>query len=163
MTKSPVSPVAPDAGGEAPVHGCVRCGAPVAIDVALCEECNPLGLAQPAASQVHGTALLGVIIAVVILAVVARLAAAGVGPFEGQVAEVRGAPRGLTVTLVVANRGTSAGATTCRVSDPAAPFGGPSAYVQSPLIAAGATVTFDAQVGQLGTEPRLLAAECSAP
>ena len=40
------------------VQACVRCGAPVSLQTALCERCNPLGLAQPSASQAHGTVFL---------------------------------------------------------------------------------------------------------
>ena len=43
-----------------PTHGCVRCGAPVPIADGMCERCNPLGLKQPAASQAHGTVVLGI-------------------------------------------------------------------------------------------------------
>ena len=42
------------------MQACVRCGAPVSLQTALCERCNPLGLAQPAASQAHGTVFLGI-------------------------------------------------------------------------------------------------------
>jgi hypothetical protein len=146
-----------------PVHGCVRCGAPVAIDVALCEECNPIGLAQPAASQVHGTAILGVAIAVVLLAIVARLSVSGIGPFEAQVSAVAASGDGLAVTLLVTNTGTTSGSTTCRLTDPTARYGGASAFVQSPRIGAAQTATFTAQVRQLGSTPRLLAVECAAP
>ena len=48
----------PDAQPEL-THACVRCGAPVAIDVGLCERCNPLGLRDSSASQVHGIAIGG--------------------------------------------------------------------------------------------------------
>ena len=58
-----------------------RCGARIPMSEAMCERCNPLGLKQPAASQAHGTVFLGIAVAVVVLAVVARLAVSGVGPF----------------------------------------------------------------------------------
>ena len=64
----------------------MRCGAPVAIDVGLCDRCNPLGLRDSASSQVHGIAIGGVVLFVVILAVVARFALSGIGPFEASVA-----------------------------------------------------------------------------
>jgi hypothetical protein len=146
-----------------PLHGCVRCGAPVAVDVALCEDCNPIGLAQPSASQVHGTAFVGVAIAVVLLAVIARLSVSGIGPFDAQVSAVTGSGDGLAVTLLVTNTGTSTGSTTCRVNDPSARYRGASANVQIPQIRPGVAVTLTAQVTQLGSTPRLLAVECSAP
>ena len=156
---SSISPATP-AG---PVHGCVRCGKPVPVDVALCEDCNPIGLAQPSATQVHGTAFVGVAIAVVLLAVLARLSVSGIGPFDAQVSAVAPAGDGLAVTLAVTNQGTSTGSTTCRVTDPSARYGGASAYVQSPQIGPGASATFTAHVSQLGSTPRLLAVECSSP
>jgi hypothetical protein len=165
MSSNPKPPTSPAGDpATAPVmHGCVRCGAPVAIDVALCDECNPLGLADPASSQVHGTAILGIAIAVVIMAVVARMAFAGVGPFVGDIVTVEASGDGLAVTLMVTNQGTSAGATTCVLNDPAARYGGANGYAQSPRIGAGQTVTFTTEITQLGSTPRLLAVQCSAP
>src|SRR4051812_8446522 len=78
-------------------HGCVRCGAPIPLADAMCERCNPLGLRQPSASQAHGTAIGGVALAVVLLAVLARVLTAGIGPFPAQVANVVPAAGGLTV------------------------------------------------------------------
>lgn len=148
----------------APVtHGCVRCGKPVAVDVALCDDCNPLGLADPASSQVHGTAFLGIAIAVIIMAVVARLAITGVGPFNAQVTNVATKGEGLAVTLMVTNQGSSTGSTTCVLNDPAARFGGASGYIQSPRIEPGKTVEFTGEITQLGPEPRLLSVQCSNP
>lgn len=173
MSSSPTSltspapdPAAPGAApdGTAPVtHGCVRCGKPVAVDVALCDDCNPLGLADPASSQVHGTAFLGIAIAVILMAVLARLAVSGVGPFPADVLNVATRGEGLAVTLRVTNKGSSTGSTTCALADPAARFGGATAYVQSPRIEPGATIEFTGEITQLGPEPRLLAVECSNP
>jgi hypothetical protein len=67
------------------------------------------------------------------------------------------------VTLDVTNRGTSTGSTTCRVTDPAARYGGASAYIQSPQVGPKQSVTFTSHVTQLGSTPRLLAVECSSP
>ena len=83
MTSPATLPAASD-----PTHGCVRCGRPVPIHVALCEECNPLGLKQPAATQVHAIAAGGIVLFVVVLAVLARVGLSGVGPFSGVVAGV---------------------------------------------------------------------------
>ncbi len=156
---------APGAPGvpAAPTHACVRCGAPVALNTALCEACNPLGLSQPASSQAHGTVLLGVAGAVVFLAFLARLSLSGIGPFEGRVVGVRGEGVGLAVTLSVDNHGSSVGQATCRVTDPAARYGGASGYVLTPRIDAGETLTFEAEIRQLGPSPRPLVVECSGP
>jgi hypothetical protein len=135
----------------------------VPVDVALCENCNPIGLAQPSASQVHGTAFIGIAIAVLLLALVARLSVSGIGPFDAHVSAVVPSGEGLAVTLLVTNTGTSVGSTTCRLTDPSARYGGASAYVQSPQIGPGQALTFTAEVSQLGSTPRLLSVECSAP
>ena len=100
------------------MHACVRCGAPVPIDVGLCERCNPLGLRDSSASQVHGIAIGGVVLAVVLLAVFARISVSGIGPFAASASAVSQG-NGLAVTLAVTNKGTSVGQTTCRVTDPA--------------------------------------------
>src|SRR5436190_14553963 len=90
----------------AATHGCVRCGAPVALDVAMCDRCNPLGLKQPAASQAHGTVFLGIAAAVVGLALLGRMAIAGVGPFSGRVVSVLPDPPNLVVTLSATSQGS---------------------------------------------------------
>jgi ribosomal protein L40E len=165
MTPDPASnptPLAGSPGGDAvPMHGCIRCGARVPVSEAMCEECNPLGLRPPAATQAHGTVFLGIAVAVVVLAVVARTAVAGVGPFRTTLNDVATADGGLRVTIALTNEGSAAGGTTCRVSDPTIPGLGPeTAYVQSPQVEPGATVTFDAVVTSLGTVPRQLDVAC---
>ena len=148
-----------------PTHACVRCGAPIAIDLAMCERCNPLGLAQPASSQAHGTVALGIIIAVVVLAVVGRMAISGLGPFTGSIAAVVAQPPNLAVTFTIRNDGSREGATTCRVYDPAGGAGiGPrSVYITSPQIGAGQSLTFSRLVTGLGGDVRPLAVECTGP
>ena len=146
-----------------PTHGCVRCGAPIPISESMCEACNPLGLKSPAASQAHGIAIAGIAVAVVIMAVVARLAIAGVGPFTSSVAAVAVAPGGLRVSVNVTNTGGRAGSTTCRIDDPALRGIGPEAqFVESPIVEAGRTVTFDVVVTSLGATPKPLTADCSS-
>jgi len=155
----------PTAPGAKPglTHACARCGAPVPLDVGLCERCNPLGLRDSSSSQVHGIAITGVIAFVIFLAVVARLAVAGIGPFEATVAEVVADGNGLAITLSVTNRGTSDGQTTCRVTDPADRTGNAGAFVLSPSIGAGQTVTFAPRITELGVTVRPLAVECTSP
>ena len=146
----------------AQTHACVRCGAPVAIDVGLCERCNPLGLRDSASSQVHGLAIGGIVLFVILLAVAAHVALAGVGPFDGSVTAVRDGS-GLAVTLTVTNRGSGVGQTTCRVSDPADRTGNLGAFVLTPRIDPGQTVTVTQTVTELGTALRPLVADCRAP
>jgi hypothetical protein len=144
-------------------HPCARCGARVPLDVGLCERCNPLGLRDSSASQVHGIALVGVVAAVIALALVGRLAISGVGPFDGTI--VSAAPDGgaLSITVQVTNRGTSVGQTTCRVSDPADRNGGRDGFILSPQVQPGETLSFTKRVTELGSTVREFAIECSAP
>jgi ribosomal protein L40E len=146
----------------APTHACVRCGAPVPIDVGLCERCNPLGLRDSASSQVHGIAVGGIVLFVIILAVAGRFAISGIGPFVGAATAVQDG-NGLAVTLTVTNQGSSTGQTTCRVSDPADRTGNLGGFVLSPKIQAGETVSFTQRITQLGSTVRPLTADCSAP
>ena len=164
MTPHSTAPARRDLPAAAqPTHACVRCGAPVALDVSMCEDCNPLGLEQPATSQAHGTVLIGIVLAVLFLAVAGRLALQGVGPFEAPVVSVRPAERGLDVTRPVTNEGTSAGTTRCRLADAGPTRPGPVAFVVSPHLEAGETATFTAHVTEFGTTPRALAATCDSP
>ena len=144
-------------------HPCARCGAPVPLDVGLCEKCNPLGLRDVSSSQVHGIAIAGVIAFVVILAVLGRFLLAGIGPFQASVANVAPQDTGLAITLSVTNKGSSAGQTTCHVTDPADRGNGMGGFMLSPQIEAGATVTFTETVKDLGSTVRPLEVDCSAP
>jgi len=164
MTTPPSSPVA--AAPRTPAdhtHPCARCGAPVALDVGLCERCNPLGLRDSASSQVHGTVILALILAFVGLAVAARLAVSGIGPFVAEVADVRIDAGVLIASLHITNEGTSAGTSTCRVSDPVARGAGTPAFITTPRIEPKETVTFDTRLVDFGSEPRPLEIVCSAP
>lgn len=158
---TPASPVLP--GAAEPTHGCVRCGAPVALGVGLCERCNPLGLRDSSASQVHGTVFVGVVVAFVLLAIVARLAVSGLGPFPATIDAVRPSGAGLEVTLTVQNGGTAAGRTTCRVYARTDRGGGQSAFLLSPQLEAAQTLTFSQVVTEFGPEVGELAVECRAP
>lgn len=129
----------------------------------MCERCNPLGLRDSSSSQVHGIAIGGVIAFVIFLAVAGRLALAGIGPFEANVAGAVPDGNGLAITLSVTNRGSSSGQTTCRVTDPADRTGNTGGFILSPQIAAGQSVTFTQRVTELGATARPLTVECSAP
>ncbi len=158
----PAAPAAP-APSQPATHGCQRCGATVPIDVGLCERCNPLGLADSSSSQLHGTVFIGVVLAVIALALVARLSLAGVGPFSASAVSAVQAGDGLAITLTVTNSGTGTGQTTCRVTDPVDRSGGGSAFLLSPQIRGGGTATFTQTVTQLGSRVRPFTVECSAP
>jgi hypothetical protein len=165
MTSPTVSPAPPTADRLGPVHthACARCGAQVALDVGLCERCNPLGLRDSASSQVHGTVLLAVVLAIVGLALAAKFAVAGIGPFSAAVAGMTDAENGLVVQLQVTNNGSSAGTTTCRVSDPAMAGAGKVAFVLSPRISPKSTVTFEATLANISGPARPLDVDCSSP
>jgi hypothetical protein len=144
-------------------HPCARCGAPVPLDVGLCERCNPLGLRDSSSSQVHGIAIAGVIAFVIFLAIVGRWVLAGIGPFDASIAGAVPDGNGLAITLSVTNHGTSGGQTTCRVTDPADRTGNTGGFLLSPTIGAGQSVTFTGHVIELGATVRPLEVECSAP
>jgi hypothetical protein len=135
----------------------------VLIHVALCEDCNPLGLKQPAATQVHALAAGGIVFFVVVLALLASAGLRGVGPFSGTVMTVDGAAGGLAVTIEVANAGTRGAATTCRIIDIDRAVGGPAQVVQTPAVPGGGSVSFTATVTAFGDAPRALAVDCQSP
>lgn len=159
---APAAPAAPTATAE-PTHPCARCGAPVGPGIGLCERCNPLGLRDSAASQVHGTVLGVVVLAIVLLLVLARLSISGGGPYPATVSAATPTVDGLAVTLTVTNQGEDTGQTTCRIVDVANGGVGADAFVLSPRIAAGQTLSFPAVVTEFGSEPRELAVTCRTP
>jgi hypothetical protein len=160
----PSVPIARLVEAPEPTHPCIRCGRPgVAAELALCELCNPLELAQPSATQVHGIAVLGILSFVVVLALLGRLTLAGTGPFSATIDGVAATDGGLSVTLLVTNAGSKAGATTCRLVQDSRPIGGPGELVQTPPIPAGTTVRFTTTVTRLGDVPIGLAADCQSP
>jgi len=147
-----------------PTHPCIRCGrAGVPADSGLCEQCNPLELAQPSATQMHGIAAVGIIAFIVVLAVAGRAALAGTGPFVGGVSSVGVAPTGLLVTISVRNDGSRAAATTCVIARMPAQAGAAIQVVQTPLVQPGTTLEFTTLVTKLGTTPIALAADCASP
>jgi hypothetical protein len=162
MTPTTSSPLTRGAPSDQ-THPCARCGAPVAIDVGLCERCNPLGLKDSASSQVHGTVFIAVGLAIVGLAILARWAVAGIGPFSAEVVGVRSDNGALMVSLRVTNEGSNPGTTTCRISDPAAQGSGQPAFFLTPRIPSKATIELDHRVLGFGTAVRPLDVECDAP
>lgn len=147
-----------------PTHPCVRCGRPVPLSVGMCDHCNPLGLADPAASQVHGSVFLAIGGAVALLAILARLALGGIGPFRASVAGVSPTASGLSITLTVTNQGDRAGSSTCRIHDGAALANDASAFFLSPRIEPGASATFSRETTALGARPPAnLVVDCATP
>ena len=145
-----------------PTHRCVRCGAVVPADDALCRSCNPAGLRQPAASQAHGTVFLGIALAIVGMAAAATYLLGGVGPFTATIRAAVPDGEGIVLTLDVKNGGSHAGRASCRVWDPTHLANPPvETYVRTPEIAAGGSRTFDQRVTGLGAAERPLAVGCS--
>jgi hypothetical protein len=146
----------------APTHGCIRCGAPIPLEDALCAACNPAGLEQPAASQAHGTVFAGIALGVVAMLVGATVLIGGVGPFTGRLTAAAPAGDGLALTLDVTNAGRRDGPATCRIWD-ATYLGDPpiETFVRTPSIPAGETLTFEQHVADLGTQARALSVDCS--
>jgi hypothetical protein len=146
-----------------PTHPCIRCGREgVPADAGLCEFCNPLELSQPAATQMHGIAALGILVFILVLFLAGRAVLTGMGPFTGHVTAVSPAVGGLAVTLVVTNEGSNPGSISCRVQETPARVGAPGESVQSPLVKPGESVTFTTVVTKLGSVPLALAADCSS-
>jgi hypothetical protein len=145
-------------------HACARCGAPVALDVGLCERCNPLGLKDSASSQVHGTVFLALAVAVVGLAVAAHIAVAGIGPFTARVTVMTHgtSPGVLIATIEARNDGRATGSASCRLTDATDPALVNGTVVYSPRIAPGATITFDQEV-TFGSIDRMLNVVCDGP
>ena len=70
---------------------------------------------------------------------------------------------GLAVTITVSNDGTDSGQTTCRLVDVTDRGMSRSAFVLSPRIEAGQTVSFTTVVTEFGSAPRELAVTCREP
>jgi hypothetical protein len=156
---APATPVRP-----VPTQPSARGGAPVALDIGLCERCNPLGLKDSASSQVHGTVFLAVGLAIATLAIVAHLAVQGIGPFTAAVTAVRAGsvPGSVVATLEVRNDGRNVGSATCRLTDPADRAYIQSAMITSPRIEPGRTITIEHEVA-FGEPGRRLAITCDSP
>jgi hypothetical protein len=146
-----------------PTHGCVRCGRRIPLDRSMCETCNPLGLEQPATTQVHGTAFVAIVVGFVLLAVAARAVISGVGPFREQIVEVLPVAAGLTVTVEVANEGTRGGSATCQLTLAERGGLGASEVVLSPQVPPGESRRFATTTDAFGDRPVALAVVCQDP
>lgn len=144
------------------IQACVRCGSPVSLQTALCERCNPLGLAQPSASQAHGTVFLGIGAAVLLLASLAGSASRGIGPFTASMSAAQSVPGGLAVKISVTNTGDTAGSATCQVTTSEIGSAGLSEIISTPRIEPGATTTVDRELKSFGSEPIPLAISCGS-
>jgi hypothetical protein len=162
LAMTPTSPALQPPIPVEPTHPCARCGAPVGPGIGLCERCNPLGLRDVASGQVHGSVFIAVSLAIAILAIAARLAVAGIGPFPATIDRITSTDRGLAVTLTVTNDG-AAGGTTCRISLPDDRGVGTSAFVTTPRLGSHETRTFTSVITEFGTAPREFVVACRTP
>ena len=127
-------------------------------------ELQPARAQAAGGGQAHGTVFLAIVGAVIGLAMLGRFALSGIGPFTGEIGNIVSVPPGLAVTLTVTNRARSAGSSTCRVYDPGSTGIGPdAAFIVSPRIDPGKTVSFSKEITQLGGAVRPLAVECTGP
>jgi hypothetical protein len=114
MASDPSDSVALESG---PHDRCVRCGRATPLGVSLCDDDNPGKIGAPSATQVHGTIFVGVVIGFLLLAVVARAALSGLGPFPSSILErAARADGGADVVLTVRNEGTRDASATCRIT-----------------------------------------------
>lgn len=135
----PASALDPELASQ-PHDRCVRCGRPTPLGVSLCEYDNPGNIGAPSATQLHATMLAGVGVGVVLLALVAKLLLAGVGPFEARVvATTIRQDGGADVSLRVTNQGSKDSAASCQISRVDYPRPGDPMFLTQ-RIAAGATI-----------------------
>ena len=113
------------------------------------------GRGTPAAISVTG--------AIILLALLARLSVAGIGPFPATIDSVSSSGAGLAVSMTVTNQGQAAGQTSCRINKAGDGGTGRAAFVSSPRLAAGETRTFSTVVTELGSEPTELEISCRTP
>jgi hypothetical protein len=115
-----------------------------------------------ASGQVHGSVFIAVSLAIVILAVAARLAVAGIGPFPAKVDSVESTDRGLAVTLTETNYGDAEG-TSCLISLAEDRGVGTAAFVTTPRLESHETKTFRSVITEFGTAPREFVVACRTP
>jgi hypothetical protein len=155
MAADPIPTLPADAG---PHDRCVRCGRPTPLGVSLCDDDNPGHIGAPSATQVHGTIFVGVVLGFLLLAVGARLALGGLGPFPSSVVERVARPDGgADVVVAVRNEGTREASATCRITR-----GGVAraddVLFQTEAIPVGGTVTIRRQLAPpaAGAEPLIV-------
>ena len=137
---------------------CPRCQAPAQPGGKVCERCeqpfegpahalryNPAGLPTPSPIQGHATVLVGIVAAVVLLALGAWFVFRGVGPFRAEVVRqaVTADGSAVEVELRVVNEGDRQGRARCRITGL-----GPDGRVRtsevrlSPIVPGGGSVIF---------------------
>lgn len=118
MFRAPTPTTDPPSDLAAQPHDtCLKCGRPTPLGVSLCDEDNPGRIKSPSSTQVHGTIVLGVLAGFLLLLLLLRFGAAGIGPFPASVTGYATRPDGgLDVVLAVTNNGSRAAGTSCRIA-----------------------------------------------
>jgi hypothetical protein len=102
---------------QGPHDNCQRCGRPTPVGVGMCETCNPGHIGGASATQVHATIVAAVGVGFLVIALLGRVALAGVGPFPATIDDASVlANGGLEVTVTVTNDGSKSSPATCRVN-----------------------------------------------
>jgi hypothetical protein len=156
--------VLPSAGVN--VRVCPRCQTPVQAGGKVCQRCeqplegpphalryNPAGLPTPSPIQGHATVLVGIVTALVVLALGAWLAFRSVGPFRTEVLRqaVTADGSAIEVELRVVNEGDRQGRARCRITGL-----GPDGRVRasevtlSPTVPGNGSVVFQLRGERLG-------------
>ena len=146
--------------GRPPRH-CYKCGREIGPDESICEVCNRAGMATPSASQYHGTIVVAIIAAVVLLAVGASLAMRGMGPYDGRAVGFHADGGTVVATVAVSNQGTKQGRARCRIV--ARDAGGRelgAVTSVTPPIGGGRTITYDETIPGVGGESASVAVSC---
>jgi hypothetical protein len=120
----------------------LKCGRPTPLGVSLCEQDNPGRIKSPSSTQVHGTIVIGVLAGFVLLAVLLRMATAGVGPFPATVTgTATRADGGLDLVIAVSNSGDRSSGASCRIAAGGALNNRETVYFTEP-IPVGGSVSF---------------------
>ena len=133
------------------------------LDVGLCERCNPLGLKDSPRPRSTARSSSPCFSPSSDWRVIARLALTGVGPFPATVVSAVPVADSLEVTARRHERGQQRRPDDVPRERSADRVGGESAFLLSPRIEPGQTVTFTKTVTVLGTEAGALDVTCRAP
>ena len=141
---------------------CIKCGREVGPDQSMCEVCNRAGMVTPAATQVHGTIFVAIVLGVVLLALGSSLLIGHGGPYPTTVVSWQAVDSGaLRVRLGVTNAGEHDGRARCQItvrdSDGAIAH---QAVALSPELAPQASTEFETDVPEAGAGASTVEAEC---
>jgi hypothetical protein len=141
---------------------CLKCGRPIDVEETMCEVCNRAGMIAPAATQMHGTLAVAIVGSVIGMGVLASLLVGGAGPFTSEVMGIGPlAEASVVVSVQVDNQGTRAGRARCEltaVNEAGSPVARTVAL--SPEVPPDGSVSFDAQIPGLTSDPSRVMVRC---